>query len=73
MKCPNCNGFKKVSELGFMRKTCPQCLGVGHVKDEEMCAPEIKNDLGDVPYTTLPFQKKTKSKLNETLPKTGEE
>lgn len=34
MRCPKCNGAKKISDLGFVKKQCPECLGVGHVKDD---------------------------------------
>lgn len=70
MRCPKCNGAKKISDLGFVKKQCPECLGVGHVKDEPVIiADDIKS--GEVVFTTLEKKTAPKSKLTETIQELG--
>jgi DnaJ-class molecular chaperone len=63
MKCPRCNGAKKISDLGFVKRQCPECLGVGHVKDEPVLMAE---EIEIVHPEVITHEKKTRNRLKLT-------
>jgi phage FluMu protein Com len=43
-RCKKCKGLKQILTLGFVRKNCPNCDGIGYIKDIPNTADEEKID-----------------------------